>query len=58
MSIDEYLQKEMERGNFLQGTNPVVDNEESSEEDIIKARKWDEFKDHNPRGSGNRMNRG
>jgi hypothetical protein len=63
MSIDEYLQREMERGNFLSGgTEPKLKPEPEDEASIdaatMKAREWDEFKDHNPRGWGNRHNKG
>eukprot|EP01090_Pellita_catalonica_P018051 TRINITY_DN5666_c0_g1_i1.p1 TRINITY_DN5666_c0_g1~~TRINITY_DN5666_c0_g1_i1.p1 ORF type:complete len:326 (+),score=75.48 TRINITY_DN5666_c0_g1_i1:25-978(+) len=33
-------------------------DEEEEEEDVYKAREWDEFKEANPRGSGNRYNQG
>jgi hypothetical protein len=60
MSIDEYLDKEMERGNFLSSKDTVKKQEIDSddENEIVKQRKWDEFKDDNVRGWGNRKNKG
>ncbi len=64
MSIDEYLHREMERGNFLQGgansdeatKKKVIDdaNEIAIDLETYKARQWDDFKDDNPKGWGNR----
>lgn len=63
MSIDEYLEEEKRRGNILEGgTEPktVVDEDDidAADRETYKAREWDEFKDHNPKGSGNTMNMG
>ncbi|KAH7165519.1 TAP42-like protein [Dactylonectria macrodidyma] len=63
MSIDEYLEEEKRRGNILQGgveEKPVVDEDdmEAADEATYKARAWDEFTDHNPKGAGNTLNRG
>jgi hypothetical protein len=60
MTVEEYIDREIARGNFLQGGGPVSKVEESSddEEDIYKKREFDNFKDDNPRGWGNRMNKG
>lgn len=70
MSIDEYLQKEAERGNILSGGGPSSgqigdkkekdDEEEDADDDeaLRKKREWDEFKDDNPKGWGNRGNKG
>ncbi|KAH7145765.1 TAP42-like protein [Dactylonectria estremocensis] len=63
MSIDEYLDEEKRRGNILQGgveEKPVVDEDdmEAADEATYKARAWDEFTDHNPKGAGNTLNRG
>ncbi|KAF9582397.1 hypothetical protein BGW38_000256 [Lunasporangiospora selenospora] len=63
MTIDEYLQQEVERGNVLSGgTDPkkpeVDDNdEEAVDAETLKARAWDDFKDENPKGWGNRGGR-
>ncbi|KAJ1345351.1 hypothetical protein BSLG_000864 [Batrachochytrium salamandrivorans] len=59
MTIDEYLEREMERGNFLSGGTkrpekyvaPDNDND-AIETEMYKARAFDEFKDDNPRGWG------
>ncbi|KAI9293989.1 TAP42-like protein [Neoconidiobolus thromboides FSU 785] len=66
MTVDEYLQLEMERGNFLSGgggerpeKKEVDDRDyEALDAETEKQREWDEFKDNNPRGSGNRFNKG
>ncbi|KAK7403124.1 Type 2A phosphatase-associated protein 42 [Neonectria punicea] len=63
MSIDEYLEEEKRQGNILQGgveEKPVVDEDDMEEADraTYKARAWDEFTDHNPKGAGNTLNRG
>ncbi|CEG78647.1 hypothetical protein RMATCC62417_13223 [Rhizopus microsporus] len=65
MTIDEYLQQEMERGNIIQGggeppeKEPVDDNDyEALDAETMKQREWDEFTEANPRGWGNRGNKG
>ncbi|ORY05340.1 TAP42-like protein, partial [Basidiobolus meristosporus CBS 931.73] len=66
MTIDQYLQQEMDRGNFISGggktpeKQEIDDNDESAiDAETYKAREWDDFKDANPRGWGNQgVNRG
>ncbi|KAF4126792.1 hypothetical protein GMORB2_0529 [Geosmithia morbida] len=63
MSIDEYLDEEKRRGNILQGgvePRTVIDEDDvdAADRETYKAREWDEFKDHNPKGAGNTMNMG
>lgn len=66
MSVEEFLEKEWEEGRMLQGGNDGQDQNNDDDEDdtqrqdneTYKAREWDEFKEANPRGSGNTMNRG
>lgn len=65
MTIDEYLEEEKQRGNIVQGGEqsgimPEVDEDDldKADEETMKAREWDEFKEANPRGSGNTLNRG
>ncbi|KAJ3115602.1 hypothetical protein HDU96_000359 [Phlyctochytrium bullatum] len=64
MTIDEFLEREIARGNFLQGgtqpkkEGPTDEDEAGLDAETLKARMWDEFKDDNPRGWGNRMNKG
>ncbi|KKF96189.1 putative protein C63.05 [Ceratocystis platani] len=66
MSIDEYLEEEKRRGNIIEGggaasmvkPEPDEDNEEKADAETMKARKWDDYKDDNPRGAGNTVNRG
>lgn len=65
MTIDDYLEEEKRRGNFIQGgdesaAQEVVDEDDvdKADEETMKARAWDEFTEANPRGSGNTLNRG
>lgn len=65
MSIDEYLEEERRRGGIIEGGDQSAatqeideDNLEKADEETMKARAWDEFKEENPRGSGNTLNRG
>lgn len=66
MSIDEYLEEEKRRGGIIEGggeqsmmvPEPDEDNLEKADEETLKARAWDEFKEDNPKGSGNTLNRG
>ncbi|KAF9904137.1 hypothetical protein BX616_001396 [Lobosporangium transversale] len=64
MTIEQYLDQEMERGNILSGgteeptKKEVDDNDEAGlEAETLKARAWDDFKDDNPKGWGNRGGR-
>ncbi|KAJ3270742.1 hypothetical protein HK104_004860, partial [Borealophlyctis nickersoniae] len=65
MTIEQYLDNQIAQGNFLQGggerpEKPQVDDtdEAAVDAETVKAREWDEFRDANPRGWGNRMNKG
>ncbi|KAG9259243.1 TAP42-like protein [Emericellopsis atlantica] len=63
MTIDEYLEEERRQGNIIEGgeePKKVIDEDdyEAMEREMYKARDWDEFKDNNPKGSGNTMNMG
>jgi hypothetical protein len=66
MTIDEYLEEERRRGNIIEGggeasynrAEPDEDNIEKADQETYKARQWDDFKDENPRGAGNTLNRG
>lgn len=66
MTIDEYLAEEKRRGGIIEGggeqsgLRPEVDEDNftKADEETVKAREWDEFKEANPRGSGNTLNRG
>lgn len=65
MTIDEYLDLEMKRGNIISGggaasaikAEPDEDDEAYQEAQLLKDREWDEFKDMYKRGSGNTYNR-
>ncbi|KAJ1899612.1 Type 2A phosphatase-associated protein 42, partial [Coemansia sp. IMI 209127] len=62
MTVDEYLQQEKERGNIISGggkepeMKPEIDDNDHDalDAETMKQREWDDFKDANPRGSGNR----
>lgn len=69
MTVEEFLQHEFESGRVLQGGEEELkqeqqrkedneDNYEYNDRETYKAREWDEFKENNPKGSGNTMNRG
>ena len=66
MSIDEYLEVERHRGGIVDGGGAESGRRASVDEDdldaadreTMKAREWDEFKEANPKGSGNTLNRG
>ncbi|KAF1965213.1 type 2A phosphatase-associated protein 42 [Bimuria novae-zelandiae CBS 107.79] len=66
MTIDEYLDEERRRGGIIEGggeqsgIRPEVDEDDlrAADEETMKARAWDEFKEDNPKGSGNTINRG
>jgi immunoglobulin-binding protein 1 len=65
MSIDEYLEEERRRGGIIDGGGGNVpapeideDNMALADAETMKAREWDEFKEANPKGSGNTLNRG
>jgi len=66
MTIDEYLEEEKRRGGIIEGggeqsgirLEPDEDNLEKADAETMKARAWDEFKEENPKGSGNTLNRG
>ncbi|KAI5289559.1 hypothetical protein KEM54_003663 [Ascosphaera aggregata] len=66
MTIDEYLEEERRRGNIIEGGGEASgrpkevdeDDMEEADKETYKAREWDEFKEANPKGSGNTLNRG
>ncbi|KAK6348988.1 hypothetical protein TWF730_009748 [Orbilia blumenaviensis] len=66
MTIEEYLEEERKRGGIIEGggeasgmqPEPDEDNLELADQETYKARQWDEFKEANPKGSGNTINRG
>ncbi|KAI5201613.1 phosphatase 2A-associated protein [Aureobasidium subglaciale] len=66
MTIDEYLDEEKRRGGMIEGggaqsgIQPEVDEDDldKADEATMKARAWDEYVEHNPKGSGNTLNRG
>ncbi|PHH60777.1 hypothetical protein CDD81_1174 [Ophiocordyceps australis] len=64
MSIDDYLAEEHRRSNVVQGGTeppppaPDDDDMDAMDRQTYKARQWDDFKDDNPRGSGNTLNMG
>lgn len=66
MTIDEYLAEEKRQGGIVEGggeqsgimPEPDEDDFDRADQETMKAREWDEFKEANPRGSGNTLNRG
>ena len=66
MTMDEYLEEERRRGGIIDGggnanapqAEPDEDNMEAVDAATMKAREWDEFVEANPKGAGNRLNRG
>ncbi|PIA19122.1 TAP42-like protein [Coemansia reversa NRRL 1564] len=62
MTVDEYLQQEQERGNIISGGGKdpepkaeIDDNDHDAlDAEVIKQREWDDFRDDNPKGWGNR----
>ncbi|RDA91672.1 hypothetical protein CP533_0060 [Ophiocordyceps camponoti-saundersi (nom. inval.)] len=71
MSVDEYLAEERKRGGILDsdagadagqrrkgGLGGGGDDGVDEDAATYKARAWDDFKDDNPRGSGNTLNMG
>lgn len=72
MTEDEYFEKEVREGKIVLDYNPNAtddekngkkesedeDETEHDEEKLRKARNWDEFKDTNRRGDGNRYGQG
>ncbi|KAK9469826.1 TAP42-like protein [Lipomyces arxii] len=64
MTVEEYLDEEMKRGNIISGGGPQSeepveknedneDNDEEADRETMRLRQWDEFTEANPRGSGN-----
>ncbi|KAJ1933327.1 Type 2A phosphatase-associated protein 42, partial [Linderina macrospora] len=57
-----YLQQEQERGNIISGggkepdEKPEIDDNDHDalDAETMKQREWDDFKDNNPKGMGNR----
>ncbi|OMJ26407.1 hypothetical protein AYI70_g189 [Smittium culicis] len=65
MTVDQFVDQELARGNFLSGGTEEPEPEEISDNDYeaidaetVKKREWDLFVEQNPKGSGNTSNRG
>lgn len=69
MSVEEYLEIETKRGMIIKKESnqekisekerdDVFDDNEDDENEVYKKREFDEFKDSNPRGWGNTINKG
>ncbi|CDH49818.1 tor signaling pathway regulator [Lichtheimia corymbifera JMRC:FSU:9682] len=67
MSIDDYLAQEEARGNIIRGggeppseeKKEIDDNDyEAQDAETMRQRNWDEFVEANPKGWGNRGNKG
>lgn len=54
MSVEEYLDYELANGKMLKAEKPQNDSDESDDSDEeLRQREWDDWKDDNPKGSGN-----
>eukprot|EP00002_Diphylleia_rotans_P040503 TRINITY_DN960_c0_g1_i2.p1 TRINITY_DN960_c0_g1~~TRINITY_DN960_c0_g1_i2.p1 ORF type:complete len:286 (-),score=67.39 TRINITY_DN960_c0_g1_i2:139-996(-) len=60
MTVDEYVHEEIQKRGILtgKGDEKKEEDEDSEDEEVsdrktYKARSWDDWKDHNPRGAGN-----
>lgn len=54
MSVEEYLDYELANGKMLKAEEPQNDSDESDDSDEeLRQREWDDWKDDNPKGSGN-----
>lgn len=54
MSVEEYLDYELANGKMMKPEEPQNDTDESDDSDEeIRQREWDDWKDDNPKGSGN-----
>lgn len=66
MTIEDYLEEEKRRGGIIEGGGEASgipkevdeDDLELADQEIMKARAWDEYTEANPKGSGNTLNRG
>lgn len=66
MTIDEYLQEEKRRGGIIDGAGnqsgqsvPIDEDDlNKADQETLKAREWDDYKEDHPRGSGNTLNMG
>ncbi|CAG8979866.1 hypothetical protein HYALB_00002639 [Hymenoscyphus albidus] len=66
MTMEELLEHDRATGKIIEGggaasglpEEPDEDNYEKGDAETYKARKWDEFVEENPKGSGNTLNRG
>ncbi|ANZ73980.1 BA75_00954T0 [Komagataella pastoris] len=64
MTVEELVEQELQNGGMVKPQEPQNNDEEDRDTDnyhdqeTYKARQWDEFKEANPKGSGNTTNRG
>ncbi|KAI0464677.1 hypothetical protein LJB42_002297 [Komagataella kurtzmanii] len=64
MTVEELVEQELQNGGMVKPQQPQDNYEEAEDTDkyhdqeTYKARQWDEFKEANPKGSGNTTNRG
>ena len=49
MTIDEYLEEEKRRGGIIEGGGEQSGRRSQVDEETMKAREWDEFKESNPK---------
>lgn len=53
MTVEEYLDYELKNGKMLQPEESKLSDDEDLETEELKNRAWDDWKDDNPKGSGN-----
>lgn len=56
MTVEEYLDYELANGKLMKDEvkdKPKDDKDELNEEDELEKRRWDDWKDENPKGAGN-----
>lgn len=54
MSVEEYLDWELANGKLLKAEDPLDDDDKSDDSaDELEKRRWDDWKDSHPKGSGN-----
>jgi len=60
MTVEQWCEEQLALGNIpSQGATPEktvedVDNEETVDNETLKSREWENWKDENPRGAGNK----
>ncbi|CAI5759278.1 unnamed protein product [Candida verbasci] len=55
MTVEEYLDYELANGKMMKEEQPQAEkfSEDEDSDDELEKRRWDDWKDENPKGSGN-----